>query len=228
MKPWFERNPSLLEREERAVAEVYPNLHFLIGSDCARIRGSMPVHIGSVVVDRFQVELLLARDHPATYPVASEIGGRVPRLNENHVSEDGQLCLFLPEEGPTYWPAGSTVDSFLQGPVNSYFVGYLYFIAHGSWPFGERRHGVDGILDFYRERTEISEPGGLLEAMKVLARGGVKGHWKCPCGSRQKMRGCHPGILALREAVPPTVVAASLKRLVEAVRKAVPIPQQPG
>lgn len=230
MKPWFERQPESLEREERAVAAAYPNLYFVIGDGSARVRGSLPVQVGAVVVDRFQVELLLARDHPATFPLAWEIGGRVPRLNENHVSDDGQLCLFLPEEGSDCWSAGSTVVSFLQGPVNSFFVGYLHYLAHGSWPFGERRHGLDGILDFYRERTEISELEGLLGAMKLLAKGGVKGHWKCPCGSRQKIRTCHRGILTLREAVSPTVVATSLRRIADEVKKSAasrPMPQGP-
>ncbi len=200
------------------MASTYPNLYFVIGGDSARVRGSLPVNVGAVVVDRFQIEVLLARDHPASFPVAWEVGGRVPQLNENHVDGDGKLCLFLPEEGLSHWPAGSTVLSFLQGPLNSFFVGYLHYLAHGVWPFGERRHGIDGILDFYRERTEISEPEGLLSAMKLLANGDVKGHWKCPCGSRQKIRTCHAGILKLREAVPPAVAFASLRRIADEVK----------
>ncbi len=217
MKPWFERRPDLLAKEDREVGSAYPNLHLLVDEGAVRLRGGFPVQVGAVIVGRFQVEILLAANHPRGYPVVWETAGQVPRTAENHVSADGALCPFLPEEGPDYWPPGSNTIRFLTGPLNSYFVGFLHFRAFGSWPFGERRHGINGVLDFYAERTGISDADGLLGAVALLAQSGVKGHRECPCGSGRRIRSCHQGLLALRDTVSAAVAGTSLRRIVEAV-----------
>jgi hypothetical protein len=79
-----------------------------------------------------------------------------------------------------------------------------------------------GVLDFYSERTGIAGPEGVLDAIAMLAHGGVKGHWDCPCGSGNRIRACHPGILALRENVTPSTAAASLRQIVDVMKKAEP------
>lgn len=218
MKPWFERRPELLAREEEAVASTYMNLYFVVADGVVRVRGNLPVRVGPTVVDLFQLEVRLADDHPAAYPIAREVGGRIAWLPAHHVNDDGQLCLFLPEEASEYWAPGSTVCSFLEGPLNSYFVGYLHYLEFGAWPFGERRHGLDGALDFYRGRSEIATLEGLLGLVAMLARRGVKGHLPCPCGSGKPIRSCHPKALQLREGVSPRVAAATLQRIVDATK----------
>jgi len=220
VRPWFERRPTLLAREEEAVASVYSTLYFVVADGVVRVRGGLPIRVGPTVVDRFQVEVQLADDHPATNPVAREVGGRIAWLPAHHVNDDGQICLFLPEEAAEFWGPGSTVRSFLEGPINSYFVGYLHYLEFGAWPFGERRHGLDGSLDFYRERSEIDTPDGLIALVAMLARGGVKGHWPCPCGSGKRIRSCHAKVLRLRESVPRHIAAATMRRILDALEKA--------
>lgn len=220
MRPWFERRPLLLASEKEAVAAGYSTLYFVVAEGVARVRGGLPIRVGSTVVDHFQIEVRLADDHPTSHPVAREVGGRIAPLSEHHLNDDGQICLFLPEEAYVHWGAVATVHSFLEGPVNSYFVGYLHYRAFGIWPFGERRHGLDGSLDFYQERSGITTPDGVVSLIELLARGRIKGHWPCPCGSNLPIRSCHPGALNLRETVSTSIAEATLGRVREALRKA--------
>jgi len=51
------------------------------------------------VLDRYSVELQLARNHPAGLPVVRETGGRIPRHIDRHLlAADGTACVLLPDE----------------------------------------------------------------------------------------------------------------------------------
>lgn len=220
MKPWFERHPDLLQREEQEVSSAFPNLYFVIEGETVRIRGGVPTVVGTVTIDQFQIEMTLAPDHPNGLPRVRELGGRVPQLAEYHSYADGYLCVFLPEESPVFWPPDSTITSFLRGPLNSYFVSFLHYCQVGSWPFGERAHGIDGVLDFYKEKAGLDDPLALVSFLDRLRLRTLRGHLPCVCRSGVILRRCHPAALALAATMSPSIATASLGRLLLAAEDA--------
>lgn len=51
------------------------------------------------MLDRYSVELQLARNHPAGLPVVRETGGRIPRHLDRHVLSNGTACVLIPDGG---------------------------------------------------------------------------------------------------------------------------------
>lgn len=42
-------------------------------------------------------------------------------------------------------------------PLHNYFLGQSIVEACGAWPFGEHRHGLNGVIDFYEERVRTDD-----------------------------------------------------------------------
>jgi hypothetical protein len=102
----------------------------------------------------------------------------------------------LREERYKYYPQGSTIINFIEGPVKDFFLWQVdYDLNKGKSSVGERGHGVKGIIEFYSEELKTSDLVVIRNFLSYLAKNGVKGHWDCYCGSGEKMRNCHFDIL---------------------------------
>lgn len=212
-KAWHLRKPEEYARQRDEVRGEYPHLHFF-AEEPLSIRGMFPAKAGDRIIERFRLEIRVPDTYPRDYPEVRETGGRIPRDRDRHIDSDGKACLFLPEEASIHFPAGSTLRTFLEGPVNSFLVGQLHFEEFGTWPFGQWDHGTGGILQFYAEKTSIDDPSVLVKFVECVASAEVKGHWDCPCGSGKRLRNCHAAEVAqLRAVVKPQIAARSYESL---------------
>lgn len=89
-----------------------------------------------------------------------------------------------------------------------------FFGRYGRYPFGDRPHGADGILEFYTERYGVDEDGAV-GVMECIATGKYRGHLECPCGSGLRGRDCHgPKIIdAIRSPIRRRTAADDLRRV---------------
>lgn len=205
------KRQAVLDEVETQLRNHYPSLYLVQRGSHSVIRGVYPVQLDGKVIDTFLVEIALPRHFPEEAPTVREMSGRILRVADRHVYTDGTLCLFLPEEKWKYWPEGSSILDFLTGPVNDFFLSQLYFEQHGTWPFGERRHGVLGIIDYYAEELGTDDLQVITKALEYLSAPQPKGHWPCYCGSGKRMRHCHFEKLSyLHRRIQPTVAANSL------------------
>jgi hypothetical protein len=209
---WFEQTPALLEEVRRAIAADQADLRATIVEGAVQVRGSYAVRDGGVVLDRYQVEIRFPRDYPKTVPVVEEIGGRIPRITDRHISADGTACLLVPEE---WLLAGDqSFRAFLDGPVKNFFLGQLLVEAGKPWPFGERSHGYDGLIESYMELLGITDRTRVIAYFDCLRRKALKGHFDCPCGSNKRLRNCHRAQLqALAKSIPPHIAQQAYDRL---------------
>ena len=149
-KAWFEINPSLLEDTRSEIQSAYPNLHLYVENRTVLVRGSFPVLFEGKVLDRYSVEIEFPHDYPESIPIVREVEGRIPRTLDFHmVTPDGICCLFLPDERWDVYPKGSRFLDFLNGPVRNFFLGQTMVHLGHIWPFGEHRHGINGIREYY-------------------------------------------------------------------------------
>lgn len=189
---WQRDNPTLYEKEKDEVEAYFPGLHFVVEEDRVYIRGSFPVLFEGQVLDRYTVELELARNHPTGLPIVREKGGRIPHHSDRHVNADtGIACVLIPDERWRLWPNGSSLLRFFTGPMHSFFLAQTMVEEGEPWPFGQWAHGAKGVFQFYREVLQISDLRVITTYLDYLSAKKLKGHWPCPCKNGRKLRDCH-------------------------------------
>jgi hypothetical protein len=211
-RPWFEASPELLQEVRSTIASEQPDLRIEIANDLLAAHGSFVVRDDSGVLDRYQIEIRFPRDYPKSIPLVEEVGGRIPRILDRHISLDGTACLLVPEE----WllSEDQSFIAFLTGPIKNFFLGQILAEAGKPWPFGERSHGRDGLVESYSELLGLDDPGKVVAYLDCLRKKELKGHLDCPCGSKKRLRNCHRSQLkGLRKRVPTHIAQRAYDRL---------------
>lgn len=203
-RPWHEANPKLYASMRSEVEAAYPSLHFFEEQRLVVIKGTFPVRSEQSVLGRFQVQIVIPKTFSRDLPEVRETGGRIPWHVGRHMFPSGRACLFVTEERWKHFPVGSSLKQFLDGPVHGYFLAQIVWEKNGTWPFDQRSHGLDGIYEFYEEMTGFRNRTIIHNYVDYLSRSEVKGHWRCPCGSGEKLRHCHwDQLVDLRKKIQP-------------------------
>jgi hypothetical protein len=115
-----------------------------------------------------------------------------------------------------------SLRGYLEGPLRNYFLSQVSCLDKGKWPFGDRPHGYEGRLDFYRDLFGLPSFAGVLENLDKLRQRRFKGHHRCPCGSGDFVRRCHPKVMIVQRCFPDSMLQASagfVEKLVEMVKR---------
>ena len=147
-----------------------------------------------VITDCFDIELVIPDAYPEVLPVVREIGGRINQRYK-HLNQDGTLCLATPIEKRLFFLEKESLLGFVNNLVIPYLYGYCYWKKHGQHPFGERAHGVEGIIEYYRDDLGLGNHVNILAMLAFLFEYGYRGHLPCPCKSGLKVRECHSEVL---------------------------------
>lgn len=92
-----------------------------------------------------------------------------------------------------------TMLSFIDKLVAPYLFSYSYYVINEKLPFGEHKHGAEGILEDYKKEFGVTEDLEVIRLLQILAEDKFRGHHPCPCGSSKKLRNCHgQNILSLK------------------------------
>lgn len=226
--PWHECRPELLNELRGLVGDKYPALTLSVGHD-VRVGGLL-----DVTGDFFQIEIHFPEDYPERLPVVYETGGEKERLSKkrglpvgdlHYNPDDGSACLCVEYDKRWLIRADKVFESFMDELVVPFFYSQAVFAKEGQWPFGERAHGLWGVIQFYQEQLGTTDVQVLVASLRRLSRHEKpKGHRLCVCGSGRPMSACHPGVLAglakLRRIVTRTEAARDLELLMAAARQA--------
>ncbi|MBD3337581.1 MAG: hypothetical protein GF353_00640 [Candidatus Lokiarchaeota archaeon] len=172
----------------------YPSLHVVEDHSLTIIRGSLFIYDSTRTreLDRYSIEIIIPKDYTRQLPLVREIGGRLPKILDRHFIPPTDIaCLFFPDERYKYYPPGSTIIDFIRGPVESFFRSQTYFDLNGKWPYGERGHGLKGLIEFYSELLGTNDIIVIKKFLKYLSKEKIKGSWKCYCGSYKRLQDCH-------------------------------------
>jgi hypothetical protein len=209
--PWHELRPEELTEFKEGLRDAFPELRVDVEGADVLVRGTLSLKNSEAVVDEFFIEARVPPSFPADLPVVREVGGRIPQTMDRHVIPiTGTACLFVTDDREAQFPAGSKLLRFFDGPVRSYFFSQSYFEKTGEWPFGERPHGIDGCLDFYRDRLGLPDSRLVPAALRYLRHPRIPGHLPCFCGAT-RVRTCHQSaLLQLQREVPQDRIKALL------------------
>lgn len=142
------------------------------------------------VGDEYIVEFLVPDNFPNRVPPVWETGGRIP--SSFHKLEDGSLCLGTPTRVRLILAESPSILQFVELCVIPYLYGYSYFERHGILPFGELKHGREGIREdlaalFGADREDAACEFVALAAMRKRSAN----RQPCPCGSQRRLGQCH-------------------------------------
>lgn len=138
-------------------------------------------------------EYSISIDLKSIPPQVTETRGAVPK-DYPHRYMNGKLCL---EATPRIMIECTHNNDFdfecwFNGFLTPYFFTLEYYKRFGDYPFGERSHGITGILEYYKEYfnlTSIQQTRAFLKQVSKMKR--YRGHLLCPCGSKKRIRNCH-------------------------------------
>ena len=142
------------------------------------------------ITDSFEIEMLIPNAYPDMLPRVKETGGKIDNHYE-HVFTDGTLCLAVPVEIRRIFHQQPSLLGFVNKLVIPYFYGYCHWKEHGEHPFGEQKHGGEGIIQYYLEKLNLGDEVTALAFVCFLYEHGYRGHHDCPCGSGRRIRKCH-------------------------------------
>lgn len=183
--------------------------------------GVVDLH-GERIKDSYEIEVRFEMSQFSSLPQVYERGGRVERVAHKHslkiidmhfnVHGDvcGAACLCLKMEEGKYLPEGFKLCDYFQNLLIPFFYAQSYFEKHSKWPWGEYSHEDLGYLEGYGENRELATIEAVRECISLLKKyqrwvkyeelltnkkTRIKGHHLCICGSFDKIRNCHPGVL---------------------------------
>lgn len=178
---------------KRALNFAQPKLDFYESDGTYLAAGTYCLNDGphaDGAIEEFEVLIAADENFPNVEPILQEKAGRFPRDIDRHMFGDSMCCTCVWAE----WLETSEDTSFAafcNGPIRDFFLSQLYFEQEGNWPFGERKHGAEGLAESASRILGFRvTPTEALGHLNALTGGTPKGHWTCVCGSGLKIRDC--------------------------------------
>lgn len=193
-EPWFRADPAALNTAVAAAVALQPRMGLEADGERVVLRGRFDVREGGAVLEKFALEVEISPVSARHPPAVWEIGERIPRVKDPHhvnVDGDNSLCVVLTDK---YWydhPEGLSLAEFFEGPLTYHLAGQAGVLQGRTWPAGEWKHGLDGVLQFYAEVLGTDKPWILRRLLASEHTRRSKRQMVCPCGSGKKRRHCH-------------------------------------
>ena len=211
----------LLAEIQSAIAFDQPKLIAEANGNEVIVKGTFLVipttgeHTGHGAIAEYAVEIVFQHSYPKVEPYVKEAGGTIPHDADHHINPDGSCCILIWD----VWASTSedtSVQAYFDGPLKNFFLGQHEKHKTGKWPFGEWKHGKEGLIDAYAELLGCAcKESKISYLLRILRKDWPRGHWDCPCGSGQIIRKCCRAELAgLSKKVSPK----SAKRMLACLR----------
>lgn len=177
---------------ERFIKE-YPSLA-VIHKDATmlNIRGELLVnlsHNNFSVYKEYLVEIQIPINSEKL-PMVVDAGNNISK-DYRHRYKSGKLCLETDTRIKLFFADGFDLVVWVKKFVEPYFFSYEYYKYCGEFPFGERLHNCEGIVQTYQDIFETKDLNSALRIMQRICLNVYRGHEICPCGSGKRIRNCH-------------------------------------
>jgi hypothetical protein len=187
-----------IEDEVLEVRREYPYLIFQKKAKEYILYGTIFIR-NNDIKDKYELEISIPGDYPKEIPTVKEVEGKIPK--NFHCNRDSTLCLETPLKIYKTFRKCETLKNFIDKLIVPYLYSFSYYKKHdGNLPYGEHKHGAEGILDDYKIEFGVNKNFKALKLLQILAEDYYRGHHLCPCGSGKKLRNCHiKNILLIKE-----------------------------
>jgi hypothetical protein len=203
------------------VAKFYPSLEFRMDSEkeIASLEGALILTAECGIRTEIATVVRFPWDYPGTEPVPFDAAKRFhaapgKHLTDRHLGSDGQCCLWLPP--CSLWDSANPegLREFLD-ELAVFFDRQLIYDVTGIWPGPSYDHGIDGYLEFIRERLGDDSRFSDLLIPIITMQSEVGPNAPCPCGSGKKFKKCHRQV---SERIQGEIGVGRLRRIFRASR----------
>ncbi len=201
-----------------------PHLHCVDTQSGLDVVGGLQIAAGTGrEITRFAIRIVVPEEFPRQTITVFETANRIPRSPDRHVNPDGSCCIGVPAALHARMGLGYTVSQFILGPVTDYFVGQACVEAGLPWPAGEARHGVTGILDFWKQKLRCQDSDSAQMLLIAAARTRLpRKNSRCPCGARRRFRACHRQEIAwVRKRFTSDLISCEINTILHLLRSSV-------
>ena len=183
-----------IEIQVKELIGYYPNLQIIKeDNESFLLNGEIFINAQNnniQLADYFDIEIEILKKFPDRLPRIKENSNKISKKFE-HVNHDGTLCLAINTEMMLYIKNNPNLSAWFNKYVVDFFYTVIYFNKYGVAPFGERAHGIKGIVQFYKEYFEERNIIRVYKLLEMVVHNKIKGHYLCVCGSGKKCRCCH-------------------------------------
>ena len=107
-----------------------------------------------------------------------------------HIYTDGSVCLATIGEMIHFLNKNTSLLAFIDKFINSFIFTLDWFEKYKTYPFGDRKHGYKGLLDYYLNDLNLTVDQ-YKKMVFMIFDSKYRGHSQCFCGSKKKLRDCH-------------------------------------
>lgn len=133
------------------------------------------------------IELVIPKSFPNEIPLLYVFD--YPE-NIEHIYSDNSVCLATTGEMINFLNTNSSLIAFIDKFVNAFLFTLDWFSRYKTYPFGDRKHGYKGLLDYYLNDLKLTKKQ-YIEMVYLIFNSSYRGHKRCFCGSDNKLRNCH-------------------------------------
>jgi len=149
-----------------------------------------------ILNNELYISMFVPFTFPNELPIVKDIEKKID--NKFHKNANDVLCLACDTEIILDLKSreNATICDFIERYLLPYLYSYTYFKKYGKTPFGDRSHGSEGIIEFYKDYFKLEDIDIAFLFLEYMSLKKYRGHNLCLCGSGKKLRNCH-GIKAI-------------------------------
>lgn len=141
--------------------------------------------------DTFDIRIAVPDTYPYCVPFVLEMGGKIPREDDRHISKEGICCLDIEHRLIHMSRRGVRLVDFITNKVYPYFANQIYYEAENQYSSGEYKHHFGGIKQFYEENLQIASVEEAILILNYILNAQELGrNDTCFCGEN-KYKKCH-------------------------------------
>lgn len=191
-----------LELDIESVMKKYPELEPVVDKNVpVGLEGFIDIHdLNNVKRGSFQIQVNFPLDYPHGFPSLRELSGLIPKEIDRHIYSNGNCCVTILQKQIIESNRGITIVRYFTDYVVPYLANQIYFQEFGEWANEEYEHGYAGLIQYYKETLNTSDPSIILKSIEaVICNNKIRGYEKCFCQSGVKFKKCHQkGLIELQ------------------------------
>lgn len=156
------------------------------------LSGSISINrtYNSFLVDKeYEIKILIPLNN-MNLPEVWDIGNHIDKSYVHRYS-DGKLCLETDAYIALGFYNGYNLLQWMKNIVEPYYYSYEYYIRFGEFPFGERGHNLNGVMETYQQIFNEHDVVKVCKLLRAISYKNYRGHLPCPCDSGVITRECH-------------------------------------
>ena len=147
---------------------------------------------GIAIEDSYKLVIILNKQFPRELPIVKELGEKIPRNNDFHISSDGSLCLTSPLRILLSLNENPNLIHFSNVFIRPFLFSISCKLRYGAdFMFGELDHGSEGLIEDYSDILGLSTKDQVIKAFELLGmKKRAANKRNCPCGCGKRLGKC--------------------------------------